>query len=217
MDVIFKLLEISLGILLNYCLLKQPVFWKFKITKNTVILTGLLLFILIINSIHSPNHILTSLTVGIIAAFPEEYLFRGVILGALLKANSGSSARNNLIKSIIISALLFSLYHFGNITNQSLMATIEQMIEVFGLGILLGVLYVRKGGLLIPIIAHFSLDYWVTVREGISDSSIHGSIVGAIIHSGLYILLALAFLNWHHPKSWQLYYKLKISSIIHRV
>lgn len=211
LEILFKVLELILGISLNYWIMKQPVFWTFKLTHHTSIFIVLLGIISLLISLTAPQHVFSGLTVGLIAAVPEEYLFRGIILSCLMRIKFANSLKLRVLIAIVLSAILFSLYHFGNIKSQSLMATIEQMIEVFGLGILLGVLYIRKGSLLIPMMVHFSLDYGVTVKEGLTSSPSNGSIGLSLIHSGIYILLAIPFLNWQKPHSWQLLYKLSLN------
>lgn len=79
------------------------------------------------------------LAVGLLAPMAEEVVFRGAILGSLLKW----SKRPWL--AVVISALLFSLSH-GNP---------EQMPHAFLIGILLGWMYYRTGSIVPTITYHW--------------------------------------------------------------
>lgn len=73
----------------------------------------------------------------IIGAAMEELVFRGVILGGLLKTYSAK-------KSIIISSVLFGISHLNGI----------QFINAFLLGIFIGYIYVKVKSIYLCMYAH---------------------------------------------------------------
>jgi membrane protease YdiL (CAAX protease family) len=83
------------------------------------------------------NNITSFILVCIIAPLTEEVLFRGIILSGFLKNYSVNHA-------IILSAVLFAIFHF----------TIIQLPVTFIMGCFLGWLYVRTGSLIPSIFAH---------------------------------------------------------------
>lgn len=83
------------------------------------------------------DNILMFLTIAILPAFLEEYLFRGVILGSLRKFGDGFA--------IILSSILFGLMH-GNFV---------QLPVTFLMGLVLGALTVYTNSMLPAMILHF--------------------------------------------------------------
>ncbi|OBR96510.1 CAAX amino terminal protease self- immunity [Clostridium ragsdalei P11] len=75
--------------------------------------------------------------VCIVGPAMEEFVFRGVILGGLLKKYSGKN-------SIIVSALLFGIVHLNGI----------QFINGFLLGVLLGYVYVKTKSIYLCMYSH---------------------------------------------------------------
>lgn len=71
------------------------------------------------------------------APLMEEFLFRGVIFQKL-------ALQKNIIKGLIISAIAFALMHFR-----------YDVIYLFIMGIILGLLYLKTKQLAVPIICHF--------------------------------------------------------------
>ncbi|GAA3180516.1 CPBP family intramembrane glutamic endopeptidase [Fructilactobacillus sanfranciscensis] len=63
-----------------------------------------------------------------------------------------------LIVPILLTNLIFSSEHLLNLSSQSLIITGGQMIQTFGMGILFTCLYIRTQNLIVPMIAHFTLD-----------------------------------------------------------
>jgi membrane protease YdiL (CAAX protease family) len=77
------------------------------------------------------------LLLGIVAPLSEEILFRGIILKGLV-------SRYSPTKAILISAILFSLFHLN----------LYQFFGAFMIGLLLGYLYFRMKSVLPCILAH---------------------------------------------------------------
>ncbi|NGX37509.1 MAG: hypothetical protein K1000chlam2_00665 [Chlamydiae bacterium] len=88
------------------------------------------------------------LSILVLAPFIEEFLFRGV-LQTYCKKRLGPHA------AIIISALLFSLFHIS--TGQGL-GNISLVVSLFLLGGFLGFLYERQGSLWAPIGLHMAFN-----------------------------------------------------------
>jgi membrane protease YdiL (CAAX protease family) len=104
---------------------------------------------------------------------------------------------NRAVWSLILSSLLFGLYHLSNLHVQPLDVTIAQVLQTVGLGMIFGAIYLKTGNLLMPILTHFCWDFFVTLVNGINFSS--GSplnwrvtvvISGLLCISGVVILLA---------------------------
>ncbi|WP_027338599.1 CPBP family intramembrane glutamic endopeptidase [Halonatronum saccharophilum] len=74
----------------------------------------------------------------VLAPIFEEIIFRGIIL-------EGLSTRHSKKVSIVVSALLFSAYHFNLI----------QLLPTFILGLFLGYVYIKTRSVLVCIYAHF--------------------------------------------------------------
>ena len=79
----------------------------------------------------------------------EEVLFRGLILGVLL--NRYHNSKHGIVKSVIISCLIFGLIHIVNIwtKDQSLRGTFNQVYAAFSLGILYSAVYLKTKSLII--------------------------------------------------------------------
>ncbi len=101
-------------------------------------------------------------TLGLLVAGLEETVFRGILLGGLLQRLRLRLTRR-LWVAVLGSSLLFSLSHAMNLTHQSLPVTLMQMVQAFGLGLVLSALYLRTGSLLWAMLFHFGLDTAVMI------------------------------------------------------
>lgn len=124
----------------------------------------------------------------IAAPILEELIFRGIILDGLLKNYS-------LLKSILISSLLFGLVHLNP----------WQFITGFILGIFSGWVYYKTRSLLPSIIMHaavnlfgFSMRYFVDTKSSINDSlvDVYGGITNLIFTIAISIIILLACLYY---------------------
>lgn len=93
-------------------------------------------------------HLLFALTVGLF----EETLFRGGVVN-LLGARWNSS-RKNAIFVALLGGLLFGLVHLTNLISQPVDATLMQVIQVTGTGILWCAIYLRTRNLPALILVH---------------------------------------------------------------
>lgn len=205
-DTLFKIFELILALILGLFL---PVRKYFKITfsRRTKKWLIILLVSTILLSIFNQEHFWESLFIGTAAAFPEEYIFRGIFLGYLLKILK--SSKYGVIISLVISTVLFSVYHFGNILNQNIEATVLQMIGVSGIGFLLGCLYVKTGSLIISMFTHFFFDFFVTIMNGMDVSyktqQFDPSTISAVILQFLiFLFIGIMILNPKNSGSWRL-------------
>jgi len=83
------------------------------------------------------HYVLVVFAMAVLPAIVEELVFRGVILHNLL--------RYGRVWAVIMSALLFSLFHMSP----------AQTVAQFALGILLAYLYLARGNMVYPMILHF--------------------------------------------------------------
>lgn len=154
---VYKLLVLALILALNAFLLHQHI----AIGRLQWVTAIILLVILLAETGLAVHHITLrhygyAVLIGVLAAITEEPLFRGMAFGALLQHWQGKHRVRN---AVLVSSLFFSLFHLVNLANQNLAGTVNQMIQVFGMGILLAALYVRSGTLLAPMALHFFVDF----------------------------------------------------------
>ncbi|UUV17832.1 CPBP family intramembrane metalloprotease [Fusobacteria bacterium ZRK30] len=114
----------------------------------------------------------TFFSMGIVAPIFEEFLMRGVILAGLLN-------RYNPKKAIIISALIFGIWHFNIV--QSVNATL--------IGLLLGIIYYKSNSLILCIALHMTNNIFAGImgeaKEYMGYSpTIISFLVGVIIFIG---------------------------------
>ncbi len=83
---------------------------------------------------------LSLIIVAVLPALVEEFIFRGILLGAYKKRNP--------LKGILLSALLFGFTHLN----------INQMAYAFVLGIILGLLAYATGSIWAGVILHFTIN-----------------------------------------------------------
>ena len=95
----------------------------------------------------------TWLLAGLFIGFAEEVLTRGFVVNLLRKAG------NRELVVAVISAVLFSLLHAGNLlSGQSLFATLIQLVYTFGFGICMYLAMRVTGTIIAPILLHASTD-----------------------------------------------------------
>lgn len=92
------------------------------------------------------NHILTVLTVVLIAPILEEFVFRGIVLKGLL-------GNYNTLTAIIISSFIFGIVHLNP----------WQFVGAFGIGLINGWLYWKTKNLMFPVIVHISNNVFFTI------------------------------------------------------
>ncbi|CAJ1191426.1 hypothetical protein FD33_GL000624 [Companilactobacillus paralimentarius DSM 13238 = JCM 10415] len=213
--VAFKLVELIFGLFLNNLMFRQKIYFKLSAGKNTKILSMTIILISILSSIPNTKYLFISLIIGLCAAIPEEYLFRGIILGSLLNDNSENINKGNLLYCLITSSALFALYHIGNIQSQNLTMTIMQVFETFGMGCLFGAIYIRKGSILLSFLLHFFIDFTGTIGNGQivnnSPSQYKYSIVVSLLYMVVLSIIAFNILKINDKSKWE--FPIKDSSL----
>lgn len=104
--------------------------------------------------------LLSCIVLMLLVAFYEELVFRGYILNNLLQSL-------NPQKSLLISALLFALAHFGN-PGIGLIG----FLNIFLAGVLLGINYVYTKNLWFAVMLHFSWNFFQGYVLGFQVSGI---------------------------------------------
>ena len=85
--------------------------------------------------------------------FLEEIIFRGFLFKAM--------AESNLKSAIIVSSIIFGIWHFVNLINGSgaeLLTNICQVVSAMAIGFLFVALFYKTKSLLAPIIAHMAIN-----------------------------------------------------------
>ena len=94
----------------------------------------------------------------------EEFLCRGWLLNEFLERFGDT--KKGIIFSIFISGLIFGLMHFGNMVNgQDLATTVIQVINAFGIGVVLGVIYYRTKNIWTVILIHGLWDFSLFIGQ----------------------------------------------------
>ena len=157
--------EISLAlivVLLWYVLLKKDIPLNFGINFNRTFFITLPIFLLAmaafiwtlyasetLDGTKMAMFLATAISVGI----AEEMLFR--VAGYRVLVASGSSVK----KAILISALLFSLFHLTNLISGIGMSIIIQLINTFMLGVVFAYIYYKTESILYLMLLHFMWDF----------------------------------------------------------
>ncbi len=111
-----------------------------------------------------------------VAPIYEEIFMRGIILAGLLKRHSPK-------KAIIISALIFGVWHFN----------IHQSVNATLIGLVLGVIYYKTNSLILCIALHMTNNIFVPIMDFAKEymgysPSIISFLVGVMIFTGSAIL-----------------------------
>lgn len=136
----------------------------------------------------SPIKILLAfISIAIVPAFAEEFLFRGCVLSNLLPYGKTGA--------IVFSALLFSLMH-GNFA---------QFLYTFAAGIVLGIVYVETGSIWTPTFIHLFNNFYSLIQQIVYERFGETQRIGMILTTLDFTLIALgAALG-----GWLLYYRKK--------
>lgn len=162
--------------MLNRFYVKQPVFYRLLGPLKNLIYLSLPIFLILLaigatiillsrHSFSGWSMLLDILAGTTLIGIAEEYLFRGLIFPQVLKA-LGTWTHQDLYLAVLISSLLFACIHVLNLTEQSLSATLIQMLGVFSIGCLFCAIYIRSGSLWLPIIFHSLRDFIVIGLDG---------------------------------------------------
>lgn len=126
----------------------------------------------------------------------EEVLFRGVILNSMI--NKWGYTKTGIIKSVILSSLIFGLCHLVNLLwyPTIIIGTATQVIYTFLNGILFASIYIRCKNIWSVIILHSVCDWLSMVSDiyhqaPVSAVPVDTSVVSMLIISMIYIPFAL--------------------------
>ena len=111
---------------------------------------------------------------NLFGALFEEVLFRGFILGVLLYKYNDS--KHGILKSVIISSLLFGLAHISNIWSQSYeMSTRSIINQVYGatcLGVMFSAIYLKTRSIIILSILHAMSNFFAGIEELVDSENL---------------------------------------------
>ncbi|MDF7682754.1 CPBP family intramembrane metalloprotease [Lactobacillus sp. ESL0679] len=104
---------------------------------------------------------------GVKAGISEEMLIRFCTLNLLLKLFYHKHWQGQILGTVTISSMLFSLLHLFNIiAGQSVAASIQQAINAFCSGIVFAAIYLYTNSILLTIIYHSIFDLAAFVTSG---------------------------------------------------
>lgn len=108
------------------------------------------------------NDILVAVICGFAPAIYEEVLFRGILIDGL------SKKRVSNLKTLFISASVFSLVHLTNIVGKDLIDVVFQVVFSFSCGLAFGGVYIKTKDICSVIAAHAITDivgYMLTINK----------------------------------------------------
>ncbi|WP_161002393.1 MULTISPECIES: CPBP family intramembrane glutamic endopeptidase [Furfurilactobacillus] len=135
--------------------------------------------------------VLSAFVLAMFVGLTEEYIFRGMLLPLAIRAFSG---KHQIFFGVMVSSILFGSTHLFNLTQQSWLATSEQMLTATAVGALFAAIYLRTGNLWFAIVTHALQDF-----PGIAGPS-HGmqletTVVPVIIVTGVFFIFAWLLLR----------------------
>lgn len=108
-------------------------------------------------SLADPSQTAVAAAFILAAAFLEEVVFRGLVLHAFVRA--WGSTRGGILKCVLVSALLFGLYHWINLLDGTPPAEVLlQSLVAFFLGVVTAALVLISGSIYPAVVYHFALN-----------------------------------------------------------
>ena len=142
----------------------------------------------------SPLQLLTLLGVMLLLGFVEEGIFRGVLF-------YGLSTKMTPFFTVIISALIFGLFHFVNLfTGAEFMSTVYQAIHAFAMGFLYASLRLKIGAIWPLMILHGLWDFSLFVLSSTVKHTQENVSLGAGLSIAIPALLYGLFVYWRWSK-----------------
>ena len=174
-----------------YLLLKKDIPLNLRISFNKDLLITLpiflvpfflLLYVLFTSETLENEKIAMFFTTAVAVGIAEEMIFR--VAGYRVLLASGSSVK----KAILLSALLFSLFHLSNIAAGQGIEILGQLINTFMLGVVFAYIYYKIESILYIMILHFMWDFSLFMNAGFG---------GEKNVLGLFVLLAgIVYFIW---------------------
>ena len=156
-----------------YLFLKKDIPLNFRIKFNRAFFItlpiflvpfALLVHVLLTSETLDSEQIAMFFTTAVAVGIAEEMIFR--VAGYRVLLASGSSTK----KAILLSALLFSLFHLTNIAAGQGMEIIGQLINTFMLGVVFAYIYYRTESILYIMILHFMWDFALFINASFGGS-----------------------------------------------
>jgi len=165
----------------------------FKATLPLMIIaSGLSIFMITTSRVVNYSDIALMLATSLLVAIYEEIIFRGIGLGSFL------SSRISPLKAILLSSIIFSLFHVGNITDIGF-KIIYLLLNTFIMGFILGYIYYKTKNILLVIVIHFLWDFTVFINQKLPTVE-----VAAVITILLFATTILYF-SWSIKKIRKIY------------
>ncbi|MDF7639861.1 CPBP family glutamic-type intramembrane protease [Lactobacillus sp. ESL0791] len=136
---------------------------SFIILIMTLELGFLLLGVLTQSHFSLPKINLASVFLGLRAGIGEEWVMRFMLISLFIQIFQNSKYRSFLV--ILCDGVFFGVWHLQNIFSQSPKATLVQMLQISGLGLLLAAAYLYTGSLLVPITFHGVYDFLLFIMH----------------------------------------------------
>lgn len=152
---------------------------KITLTIYTVF-TVLLVTVSIINKIEvfklKPNQISFIIISAIFAGIIEEALFRGLLLNMFIDLFSKS--KYVFLWAGILESICFALFHLLNLSHQSLIDTLGEILFAAGMGLMFTYMRFASNGIILGILWHIYQDFSpVLAGDNFGDPYIEGSFI----------------------------------------
>jgi membrane protease YdiL (CAAX protease family) len=145
------------------------------------------------------------LVLGVLAiGMAEDFLCRAVMAETLLE--HFGTGRKGILKAMLISALIFALTHFSNLTTSGFSGVLLQVINAFFVGILFAALYFRTGNIMIAAFVHALWDFFGLIQSEngllasdtsldklISSYKLEPSIILTFVMIAVYVFILMRF------------------------
>ena len=135
------------------------------------------------------NMLIFSIFIGI----AEEFLCRGWLLNEFLERFSNN--KKEVIRSIVLSSLVFGFIHIVNLNSQTVFETILQIINAASLGLLLGSVYYKTKNIWSVIFLHAFYDFAIMLGDigVIKDCTYNNPSLGITIAETISIIVISAY------------------------
>lgn len=160
----------------------------FKATLPLLVITiGLSLFMMATSNSADLVSLSTIFATSLLVALYEEVIFRGIGLGSFL--SSGITPA----KSIILSSMLFSLFHIGYLADIGF-NIIFLFLNTFMMGFILGYIYYKTKNILLAISIHFLWDFTVFMNQQLPTPKI------ALVTTIILLATTVLYFSWSIKK-----------------
>jgi membrane protease YdiL (CAAX protease family) len=148
---------------------------------------------------HSGIDVFLGFSSRLATGFLEELLCRGLVIALLIKYYSQRGESHYLLKSVLISSILFGLAHFGNIIEhpQNIGAIAGQVTYATFIGVGFAAIYLQTRSLIPLILIHFGIDFmsFLTKAPGSSDAQTFMDTLPAVLVCLPLFVFGLILLN----------------------